>query len=144
MIALAVLTAAIAISSNVSNPIIDRAADIPASQEVFAACVSHRESRDNPRSTNNLSSAAGKWQFLQSKWGHGLPYMVANRLREFNMPHLQAKEIRIKLSSTPIHHWDEDLQDVAFLAVMNFEGAWSGWRHWYITGSRCNVLVGAR
>lgn len=144
MMAAAALAAALVLSPSASDEIIDRAADIPASQEAFADCVSHRESRNNPRATSNLSSSAGKWQFLQSKWGHGLPYMVADRLREFHMPHADAKVIRIKLSSTPIHRWDERFQDIAFVAVLNARGPWSGWRHWYLSGSQCNTLVGAR
>ncbi|MGI9136397.1 MAG: hypothetical protein ACR2JS_04955, partial [Candidatus Nanopelagicales bacterium] len=117
---------------------------IPASQQAFASCVSNRESHGNPRAKSSLSSSAGKWQFLQSQWGQSLPWMISARLRDFGMPGAEARRIRIYLQRTPIHHWSEQLQDVGFIAVLNARGPWSGWRHWYLSGSRCNAIAGAR
>ena len=136
--------AAVLVLAPAADTAIDRAATIPASQRAFADCVSHRESRNNPRATSNLSSSAGKWQFLQTSWGQSLPWMVAARLRDHGMGRAEAKALRIKLQATPIHRWSEDLQDVGFIAVLNARGPWSGWRHWYLAGSPCNSLVGAR
>jgi len=124
------------------------AAEIPASQQAFASCVSHRESHGNYRASRNEagSSAAGRWQFLDKQWRHGLSYMVAERLRDFGMSAKTADKVRRELQAKPISQWAPKYQDAAFLAALNARGQWSGWRHWYLAGSKCNALVpvGAR
>ena len=136
----AVLAAAIALTP-VSAA---QAAHIPPSQQAFADCVSHRESRDNYRARNDESSARGRWQFLDRKWRNGLAYMVTDRLHDFGMSRAAAKHVRIHLQSLSIDRWDPTYQDIAFTAVLNARGPWSGWRHWYLPGSKCNALVGKR
>lgn len=124
--------------------VMDDAATPPShKQAAFADCVAHRESRGNPTAQSRISSSAGKYQFLQNSWGRSLPYMVADRLRQFGMPAKQARALRVTLQRTPIHKWEERVQDVAFFAVLNAEGPWTGWRHWHLAGSRCNRLVPA-
>jgi hypothetical protein len=125
----------------------EAAAVIPASQVAFAACVSHRESRDSYRSRRAEadSTAAGRWQFLDRQWrvNGGLAWMVSARLRAFGMPAAEARSVRRKLQATPIYAWSPQMQDVAFVSALNGRGPWTGWRHWYLSGSRCNVLVPA-
>jgi hypothetical protein len=104
----------------------------------FARCVAERESGGSPTAQNPTSSAAGKWQFLDSQWRTGLAHMVRSRLIAHGVPFAQAKRIRLELSATPIHRWPERLQDVGFAAVIVTPG---GWRHWALAGSRCNALV---
>lgn len=123
---------------------VQSAAQIPHSQQAFAACVSNRESHGNYRARGDESSARGRWQFLDLQWRRGLSYMVAERLRSHGMSRAASKHVRIHLQSLSIDRWDPAYQDIAFIAVLNARGPWSGWRHWYLSGSRCNVLAGAR
>jgi len=121
------------------------AAEIPAGQQAFAACVSARESHGNYKASRSEagSSAAGRWQFLDKQWRRGLSYMVAERLRSFGMSAHEAAVIRRHLAATRIDRWAPEYQDAAFLAALNARGPWSGWRHWYLAGSKCNALVPA-
>jgi hypothetical protein len=137
----AVVLAAALLASPVTDPAAS-AAVIPASQQAFAECVSHRESRDNYKARGSDSSSAGRWQFLDRPWRNGLSYMVAARLREFGMTGPASRAVRIHLQATHIAAWEPAYQDAAFVAVVNARGPWSGWKHWYLSGSRCNALVG--
>ena len=130
------------LASPVTDPAASAAA-IPASQRAFADCVSHRESRDNYEARGSDSSSAGRWQFLDRPWRNGLSYMVAARLREFGMSGTDSKAVRIRLQATHIAAWEPAYQDAAFVAVLNARGPWSGWRHWFLAGSRCNSLAGS-
>lgn len=120
------------------------AAHIPASQQAFASCVSNRESHGNYRARGDESSARGRWQFLDLQWRRGLSYMVAERLRDHGMARQESKRVRIHLQSISIDRWEPAFQDAAFISVLNARGPWSGWKHWYLSGSRCNALAGAR
>ena len=141
----AALAVALLIPTAGNASIVDQASQTPTrQQQLFADCVSHRESRNDPAAQSTISSSAGKWQFLQSQWGQSLPWMVAKRLRAFGMDPVHATTIRVRLQHTPIHVWSESLQDVGFVAVLNARGPWTGWRHWYLQGSPCNALAGAR
>ena len=146
--AIAAAAALLALAPVPSASPMTHAAEIPASQQAFAACVSHRESHGNYRASRNEagSSAAGRWQFLDKQWRHGLSFMVAERLREFGMSAKAADKVRRELQAKPISQWAPKYQDAAFLAALNARGPWSGWRHWYLAGSKCNALVpvGAR
>lgn len=137
----AVLAAAIALTPASAA---HQAAHIPTTQQAFAACVSQRESHGNYKARGDESSARGRWQFLDQQWRNGLAYMVAARLRHFGMSRPASKHVRIHLQSISIDRWDPAFQDIAFVAVLNARGPWSGWRHWYLAGSKCNSLVGAR
>ena len=107
-------------------------------QERFRECVVHRESRGNPRASNPNSSAQGKYQFLDKQWRKGLAHMVTVALREKGVP---VRGLKGDLRATPIKNWGPVLQDIAFAEVLNARGEWSGWRHWYLPGSKCNGLV---
>ena len=107
-------------------------------QERFRQCVAHRESRNNPRAQNKRSSAQGKYQFLDRQWRNGLAHMVTVALKDKGV---SVKGLKRELRSTPIKKWDPLLQDVAFAEVLNARGKWSGWKHWYLAGSKCNALV---
>lgn len=122
---------------------VQHASQIPVSQQAFAACVGQRESHDNYRARRleSGSSAAGRFQFLDAQWRQGLAYMVAGRLQHFGMSHAQADRIRKQLQSAAINHWPAWAQDAAFAAALNGRGPWTGWRHWFLQGSKCNRLV---
>lgn len=124
-----------------SNDPIKAASVIPTTQIEYAMCVGYQESRDNYLATNSMSSAQGRWQFLDSKWRRGLSYMTEKRLIEFGMDIEEAKTIRETLKIKPINTWKPVFQDIGFLAVLNAKYQWSGWKHWYIKESKCNDLV---
>ena len=111
---------------------------LPPQQERFRECVAHRESRGNLRAQNRNSSAQGKYQFLDNQWRNGLAYMVTAALKDRGVG---VKGLKRELRSTPIKNWGPLLQDVAFAEVLNARGKWSGWKHWYLAGSKCNALV---
>lgn len=123
------------------GPVASQAAQLPPAQVEFRECVKHRESRGNYKASRAEagSSAQGAYQFLDSKWRRGLSYMVAQRLREHG--YTPAKNVRERLLRTPIKRWEPIYQDIGFAAALNARGPWSGWRHWYYPGSRCNGLV---
>ena len=139
MIAEAVLATALALSA---SPAAHQAAQIPTDQRVFASCVSERESHGNYKARGDRSSARGRWQFLDAQWRHGLAYMVADRLHRKGMSKAAAQLVRIHLQSISIDQWAPVYQDAGFIEVLNARGKWSGWRHWYAPGSRCNALAG--
>lgn len=142
--AAAVLAAAVTLTpATTTHHAIERAAHIPVAQQAFAECVAHRESRGSYTARGDRSSARGRYQFLDLQWRRGLSYMVAERLRHFGMPAKDAKRIRVQLASRSIDRWAPAYQDAAFVAVLNADGAWSGWRHWHLSGSKCNRLVPA-
>ena len=118
-----------------------QAASIPVSQRAFAECVSQRESRGVYSARGTDSTSAGKYQFLDKQWRHGLSYMVAARLRDFGLSAPASKRVRVHLQATHINKWEHMYQDAAFVAVLNARGPWSGWEHWYLAGSRCNALA---
>ena len=77
----------------------------------------------------------GLYQFSR-QWAHGLPYMVAERLREHGMSLATAKALRKHLSVTPIHHWPAQLQRVGFAAAISVPG---NSVHWSLPGSACEA-----
>lgn len=117
------------------------AGQLPADQQPFARCVAARESGGRPDARNPNSTAQGKYQWLDRSWRHGLAHMTAWRLRDHGMRHRDALRLRQWLRDHPIAEWPEPLQDVAFAASLNARGKWSGWRHWYLAGSKCNRLA---
>ncbi|MFM8155415.1 MAG: hypothetical protein ACKOAF_04970 [Actinomycetes bacterium] len=123
------------------NDIAADAARVPTSQYDFTRCVSYRESRGHATARGEHGSAAGRFQFIDRKWRHGLAHMVAMRLHRFGLNRSDALAVRGQLRAIPIWRWDATLQTVGFLAVLNADGPWSGWSHWFLPGSRCNRLV---
>ena len=117
--------------------IVSTAARIPAAWEPFRDCVVNRESHGNPRAQNPVSSAQGKYQFLDNSWRRGAGWNVYSRLRDAGMPRPQARRILARLHSTPIKQWREEYQDAAFAFVILIP---RGWRHWS-GGHGCNTLV---
>lgn len=124
-----------------SSPIRE-AATVPAKWRAFAECVLRREtggvlhnkqSREDAR--NGSSSAAGRWQFL-SAWQRGGSFMVRDRLVRFGVPKVQARQVRVYLSSRPIYQWDGFYDDILFNEVIE-RGGWHHWRN----GDRCDGLV---
>jgi len=131
----AVLAAAITATQ---KTVLHEAAQIPQQHQRFAACVSNRESHGNYRAKGDVSSARGRWQFLDQQWRSGLSFMVRDRLITFGMPKAHAGNIRRQLLAKPIDKWTPVLQDIAFVSVITHR---EGWRHWYIAGSKCNALA---
>lgn len=115
--------------------IINDAAVPPARWRLFAKCVEHRESNGRPDVINS-SGHMGLYQFSR-EWAHGLPFMVAERLREHGMSLATARALRKHLSTTSIHHWPAQLQRVGFAAVISVPG---NDRHWALAGSSCEAL----
>jgi len=101
----------------------------------FAKCVEHRESKGVPTVVNS-SGHAGLFQFSRD-WRHGLPFMVADRLRAHGLSKGAAAAIRRELSAKPINKWSATYQRIGFAEVVER----GGWRHWYLAGSRCNGLA---
>ena len=117
--------------------IVATAARIPTAWEPFRDCVVNRESHGNPRAQNPVSSAQGKYQFLDNSWRRGAGWNVYSRLRDAGMPRPQARAILARLHVTPIKRWREEYQDAAFAFVILIP---RGWRHWS-GGHGCNNLV---
>jgi len=116
-----------------SATIVQRAATFPPSLVSWASCVIDRESGGNlierqsgVQALNGEGSGAqGRWQFMPP-WNDGGPYMVKDRLEQFGMPHKDAKEIRIYLSSRPIWKWNGWYQDILFIEANERGGSF----HW--------------
>jgi hypothetical protein len=117
--------------------IVAMAARIPTAWEPFRDCVVNRESHGNPRAQNPVSSAQGKYQFLDNHWRRGAGWNVYKRLRDAGMPRSQARAILTDLHSTPIKRWREEYQDAAFAFVILIP---RGWRH-RSGGHGCNRHV---
>lgn len=115
-----------------------RASVLPREQRAFRACVKHRESRGRYDAQNRVSSAQGAYQFLDNKWRHGLAHMVTAAVRGEGVSRPGLKK---HLRATPIKKWEPVYQDVAFAAVLNARGPWSGAKHWHLAGSKCNQLI---
>ena len=120
-----------------SARIVATAGRVPAAWEPFRACVVARESKGDPRAQNPISSAQGKYQFLDRQWRRGAAWNVYHRLRDAGMPRSQARRILTRLHATPIKFWREQYQDAAFAFVILIP---RGWRHW-AGGHGCNTLV---
>lgn len=119
------------------------AATPPRGWSAFAACVEQRESKGHAGILNHEGSgAAGLFQFMPD-WRHGAPFIVRERLIQFGIPKPLARQVRIHLTRIGrIEAWPAIYQRIAFAEVLE-DG---GWRHWSLTGSRCDSLVpkGAR
>lgn len=107
-----------------------------ADQERFRKCVMDRESSFSYRAANKSSSARGAYQFLDNNWRDGLVHMMVKESKK-SKDGLE-KKIR-RLFNKPIHHWDRYMQDRAFFTAMNYNGKWSGKKHWNATvpGTSC-------
>ena len=121
------------------SDVISEASTIPKKWEPFASCVLSRESgatignkNSGEGARNPRSSASGRWQFL-SAWQEGLPFMVADQLRDHGMPKKQAKQVRLHLQSKPIAKWDGHFQDAAAIEVLQ-QGGGFHWRY----GDECD------
>jgi hypothetical protein len=123
-------------SRGAHSRVVADAADLPQEWEPFAQCVEQRESNGLPKVVNASSGAAGLHQWMPA-WRNGLPYVVADRLREYGMPNKVARDVRIWLSSHLIQDWPAVYQRIGFAAVVTS----GGWRHWYLANSKCNGLV---
>ena len=123
--------------ASVQTRIISQASEIPRQWRPFADCVANRESHHNPRAQNPVSSAQGKYQFLDNAWRIGAGWNVYSRLRDAGMPRREARAILRDLHSKPIKRWAEAYQDAAFVFVILIP---RGWRHWS-GGHGCNNLV---
>ena len=106
------------------------------SQEEWRKCVQHRESRFRYGAQNKTSTAKGAYQFLDSQWRDSLAHMVYPELIEMHGKYI-AKDIKEKLFSQPISKWSRAIQDQAFYTVLNYNGKWSGKKHWSLQFNYC-------
>lgn len=111
--------------------------------EQFRRCVLERESHGHYGSRSTVSTAQGGYQFLASQWQESLPYMLRPELIEIHGERLGRRVYRA-LRDTPIYKWPRFYQDAAFFTVLHWDYPFSGAEHWYLPGSSCNRLVGAR
>jgi hypothetical protein len=104
----------------------------------FASCVIKRESggsldriQSGVGARNPSSSAAGRFQFLDTSWRRGLSFMVRDRLVRFGMPKAQAREVRRYLGGRHIATWHGYWQQIGFLEVVHRGGRfhWNGGSH---------------
>lgn len=121
------------------SDVITAAAKVPKRWQPFASCVLERESGADLKNKNSgegarnpRSSASGRWQFLGA-WQEGLPFMVADQLRDHGMPKKEAKQVRVHLQSKPIAKWDGHFQDAGAIEVLQ-QGGWFHWRY----GDKCD------
>lgn len=105
-------------------------------QERFRKCVMDRESSFSYRAANRVSSARGAYQFLDNNWRDGLVHMM---LKESRKKDDQLHKDLKKLFDKPIHKWNRYYQDRAFFTALNYNGKWSGKKHWNATvpGTGC-------
>lgn len=105
-------------------------------QERFRQCVMKRESHHNYRAANRSSSARGAYQFLDNHWRDGLVHMM---LKESKKKDDQLHKDLKELFDKPIHKWNRYYQDRAFFTALNYNGKWSGKKHWNATvpGTGC-------
>lgn len=120
--------------------VVTEAVELPRAWQGFAECVEERESKGFVGIVNTSSGAQGLYQFMPA-WNHGLPYMVADRLREYGMPNKVARGVREWLSARPISDWPGVYQRIGFAAVIKAGGADAAQRHWGLAGSPCNRLI---
>jgi len=120
---------------------IDRVSHIPTAWQPFAACVSRRESNGRYQARNPKSSAQGRWQFLDNAWrvNGGIEWIVSRQLKKAGVSWKGRITWVRRLDATPIYRWPAWAQDAAFIGVVTERS--TGWRHWYLSGSRCNGLV---
>lgn len=105
-------------------------------QERFRKCVMDRESSFSYRAANRSSSARGAYQFLDNNWRDGLVHMMLKESKKKD--HNLEKKMK-KLFNKPIHKWNRYFQDRAFFTALNYNGKWSGKKHWNATvpGTGC-------
>lgn len=103
------------------------------SQEGWRKCVQKRESTFRYGAKNRSSSASGAYQFLDSQWREPLAHMVYPELKKM-YGNSVAKDIKKKLFANPISTWSRSIQDQAFFTVLNYNGKWSGKKHWRTFG----------
>ena len=95
------------------------------------ACIMHRESRNDYTARNTTSSAAGAYQFLDSKWRDSLVWMMLEESNETNDG--LTDEIKA-LRKMNIAKWSRYFQDRAFYTVWQYG---KGKDHWYHGGIKC-------
>lgn len=105
-------------------------------QESFRKCVMDRESNFRYKAANSRSSARGAYQFLDNHWRDGLVHMMIKESKKKD--HGLEKRLK-RLFDKPIHRWNRYYQDRAFFTALNYNGKWSGKKHWNATvpGTGC-------
>lgn len=134
MISVLLLATVVAASSPVTVPAIHT----DAATVAFMHCVAERESRGKPTAVSHSGKHRGKYQVTPAM-GVGMSWHVLPWLKTWRK---DAVAYSATLRRTPMNKWPERVQDAAFVLTLHHDGdRWSGWRHWYLAGSRCNKLV---
>ena len=139
MIAAAVLATALAVIPTVDDVVPPLPVD--ASTSAFMECVSFRESRNDSGAVSQTGKHRGKFQVTPAM-GRGMAWHLLPWLKTW---HPDARGYARQLWAAPVNRWPEVMQDAAFVFTVHYDGQrWSGWRHWYLSGSPCNALAGTR
>lgn len=102
--------------------------------EPLRKCIVHRESRNDPTATSR-GNHQGLYQ-MTDELADGASWMM--RLDPIDPI---SKAERLWLERTPVKQWPRYWQDRAFYTVLNYLGANSGAKHWFLAGSPCGRLV---
>lgn len=62
--------------------------------------------------------------------------MITPELKK-QLPPEEVDAIKKQLFKNPINKWSREIQDMAFYTVLNYNGKWSGKKHWYLQRSSC-------
>lgn len=137
-----IAAAGLALALTVAPALNDVAPVIPVDVQTsrFMECVSFRESRNDSTAVSRTGKHRGKYQATPAM-ARGMAWHLLPWLKTW---HADAKGYAMQLRRTPMNRWPEEMQDAAFILTLHHNGKrWSGWRHWYLAGSRCNALVPA-
>lgn len=97
-------------------------------QESYQLCVLRRESNGHWFSTARSNGYFGAFQFNKALT-RGATWMIQPELKQI-FGKEKGKQIAQKLRTTEMHKWKPFYQSMAFFTVLNWNGDWSGKKHW--------------
>ena len=97
-------------------------------QEKYQLCVLRRESNGHWFSTNRANGYFGAFQFNKALT-RGATWMITPELKQIHGPE-KGRAIAKELRATEMHRWRPFYQAMAFFTVLNWNGDWSGRKHW--------------
>ena len=97
-------------------------------QEKYQLCVLRRESNGHWFSTARANGYFGAFQFNKALT-RGATWMIQPELQAIHGKEM-GKRIAQTLRVTEMHKWKPFYQGMAFFTVLNWNGDWSGRKHW--------------